>query len=53
MIRRYLLPVLVLALLVSAVYGEQIWQSLNGNPIRDIQDWAQSVIKGFNDFISG
>ncbi|GAD88623.1 MULTISPECIES: hypothetical protein [Vibrio] len=53
MIRRYLAPVLVLALLIAAVFGEEVWQFISVDPIGSLQDGAQDIIKAFNDFISG
>ncbi|CAM4106262.1 hypothetical protein [Vibrio neonatus] len=53
MIRRYVIPALVLALLISAVFGEEVWQFISTDPIGNLQDGAQDIIKAFNDFISG
>ncbi|GAD79926.1 hypothetical protein [Vibrio ezurae] len=53
MIRRYLLPAFVLALLIMAIFGEEVWQFMSVDPIGSLQDGAQDIIQAFNDFISG
>ncbi|CAM3104648.1 hypothetical protein [Vibrio rarus] len=53
MVRRLLIPAFVLFLLLLPFYGEEIWQFLSNDPVRDVQDWGQGIIKGFNRFISG
>ncbi|GAM75007.1 hypothetical protein JCM19241_1350 [Vibrio ishigakensis] len=53
MLRRLLYPLIGLFIIACIFFGEEMWQFISGDPIRDIQEGAQNIIKAFNRFISG
>ncbi|WP_261817684.1 hypothetical protein [Vibrio gallicus] len=53
MLRRLLYPAIILFLILCIFFGEEMWQFISGDPIRDIQQGAREIIKDFNHFISG
>ncbi|MEZ9329408.1 hypothetical protein AB4152_10190 [Vibrio breoganii] len=53
MLRRLLYPAIGLFIIACLFFGEDMWKFITGDPIRDVQDWAQGIMRAFNQFISG
>ncbi|GEM77929.1 hypothetical protein [Vibrio superstes] len=53
MLRRLLYPAIGLFIIACLFFGEDMWKFITSDPIRDVQGWAQSIMRSFNQFISG
>lgn len=51
MLRRMFYPLIGLFIIACFFFGDEMWQFITGDPIRNIQDAAEGIKKGFYRFL--